>query len=62
MIWSRDDLVRFACRFTAPIKRTANRLGGPSQKSGQILSLKYAFTLGNENGTSYQSPEEEGMH
>jgi hypothetical protein len=34
----------------------------PSQKSGQILSLKYAFTLGNENGTSYQSPEEEGMH
>ena len=22
---------------------------GPSQKSGHILSLKYAFTLGNEN-------------
>ncbi len=35
---------------------------GPRQKSGQTLSLKYAFTLGNENATSYQSPEEEGMH
>lgn len=28
---------------------------GPSQKSGQIQSLKYAFTLGNENDKSYQS-------
>ena len=35
---------------------------GPSQKSRQIQSLKYAFTLGNENDKSYQSPEEEGMH
>ena len=35
---------------------------GPSQKSGQILSLKYAFTLGNENDKSHQSPEEKGMH
>ena len=25
---------------------------GPSQKSGHILSLKYAFTLGNENDKS----------
>ena len=25
---------------------------GPSQKSGHILSLKYVFTLGNENDKS----------
>ena len=39
-----------------------DELNGPSQKSRQIQSLKYAFTLGNENDKSYQSPEEEGMH
>jgi hypothetical protein len=45
------------CYYSVPYRQI-----GPSQKRGQILSLKYAFTLGNENDKSHQSPEEEGMH
>ena len=35
---------------------------GPSQKSGQIQSLTYAFTLGKENVTIYLCSEETRMH